>query len=168
MADQSNNYTQLQLDKPISLLELLAGVWVRVTSRAATIFKKKQTCISLGYSSQKWHLWSSLHDLEAVQQARGLLSPQQYLLLIQPRRGRGIINFVSFRDFQRLLSCLLPVCLQDGTFQFRGNCYTTQPGFFWGIPKWCQGKWAMQGKEAMSGHNNIGHKFRDHNRLGCV
>lgn len=51
MADQSNNYTQLQLDKPISLLELLAGVWVRVTSRAATILKK--TYISLGYSSQK-------------------------------------------------------------------------------------------------------------------
>lgn len=40
MTDQSNNYTQLQLDKTISLLELLAGVWVRVTSRAATILKK--------------------------------------------------------------------------------------------------------------------------------
>lgn len=76
-------------------------------------------------------------------------------------------KFLSFRDFQRLLSCSLPVCLQDGTFQFRGNCYTIQPGFFWGIPKWCQGKWAMQ-KGAMSAHYNIGCKLRDHKRLSSV
>lgn len=100
MTDQSNDITKIQLGKPMRLLKLLLELLIGITYAAHPAWvMTHESCnfVALCTSCHQVNRLKSLYYTVCLA-----------LLPVQAYGERGLCNLVSFRDFLRVMSCLLP------------------------------------------------------------
>lgn len=119
--DQSNNTAKVQLHEPMNLLGLITRIWVTDTSRNRDI---SGSCVTESPRQPVWQLRRSWHLEVRHMTCRSESIFSAGTTLYTRWDARGLVNLLSFRDFLRLLSCLLfeswwASLVQDGMFYLK-------------------------------------------------